>query len=288
MIDQQLFPPERQETWGWPAAVNFILGGAGTGLYLLILLTGIMTEGMAAFSKTVHLDLLAVILICIGFLALTIESGRPGRSCYLLRHLRRSWISRETLAFVVFFLAVVLNRFFPHMAIGVMASATAFALMICQGYIVYQSRAVTAWNVSIVPLLFISSGFASGYGIVLLVTALKELLLDRVNILTGLICLVLNLSVWIIYLGWSSENAFQSSTKQLRRASALVVTVVIGHLLPIFLLLLLLTDQVSKGGVNQSNIIVTATGLAIVAGVVNQKVGIIMKAGYTRGIEIKI
>ena len=286
LTDVQLISPARQNHWGWPAVANFFLGGAGTGFYLLSILATILTGGASAVSKPIVFGLLAPLLIGIGFLVLTIEAGRPLRGRYLFRQVWHAWISRETLACAIFVPAVILDQLFPHLIFRLVAVVAALGLMISQGFIVYCARAVTAWNVPIMPLLFLSSGFASGGGLVLLVAAFGWLPFGQGLAVVALICVVLSLVVWVLYLRWSRSVAFQLATKDLRRPIALIVSVGLGHIVP--LLLLLIVIGVSAGREFQvPHIVGGLSGLAMIVGGLSQKAGIIMDAGYTREITLR-
>jgi hypothetical protein len=59
----------------------------------------------------------------------------------------------------------------------------------------------------------------------------------------------------------------------------------IGHLLPVFLLLVFAGGDVGPEGEFQ-RIVATLAGLALVIGGVSQKTGIILEAGYLRGIVL--
>jgi DMSO reductase anchor subunit len=285
VTQQQIIAPSQEKTWGWSKVLHFILGGAGAGFYLLSLSTAILQEGVAALHKPVPFAVLAPLLIGLGFFVLVIQADRPIRARYLLRNVRHSWISRETMAWVVFVTSLILDRLFPHLLLRILTLASALGLMIGQGFIVYQARAVRAWNVRIMPLFFLSSGLTSGYGVFMLVFASHRLSLGYDRAVLGVICVVSNLAVWILYLRWSPVSTFKSATKNLRRPIKLVVTVGLGHAVPLLILLLFITGQDAKTGGELPHIVTALIGSAMVTGVFYQKSGVIIEAGYTRGIS---
>lgn len=281
----ELIPPTKQQVWKWPAVVNFTLGGMGTGFYLLGLLLGVQSGGVVQVAL---FKLLGPLLASLGFLALTTEAGRPMRGYNLFRHLRRSWMSRETLAATIFIPAAAADWLFPHPLLRALAAAGALALMISQGFIVYRARGVTAWNVSLMPPLFITSGFTTGSGLMLVLT------LGRLHgspggvslPLLSLAAVILNLAVWLLYVRTPDET-FQRATGALRRQNALVLTVGLGHLLPALLLLIALPTSTAGATPLQSGAAVLA-GLAILVGGASQKAGIILEAGYLRPIVLNM
>lgn len=281
----ELIRPMKQTVWKWPAVVNFSLGGLGTGFYLLGLLVG-PPEG-ASFLQLALFKLLGPLLAGLGFVALTTEAGRPMRGYNLFRHLRRSWMSRETLAAAIFIPVAGLEWLLPHPALRALAGAAAVGLMISQGFIVYRARGVTAWNVPLMPLLFVTSGFATGAGLML---AIAPFLGGRFQqsaggtiVLAGLVAVLFNLVVWILYLR-GPNSAFQRAIEGLRRSNALALSVGLGHLLPA---LLLVSAVLSGGGANQLALLAGGVaGLTMIAGGVTQKAGIILGAGYLRAIVL--
>ena len=284
--NMELIQPMKQKVWGWPAVINFIFGGVAAGFYLLCLLMASLKNNIPGESQLDALKLLAPILTVMGFLALTAEAGRPLRGLYLFRNLHSSWMSRETLAGTLFVLTAAADCFFPHMILRVLAAVSALGLIISQGFIVYCARAVIAWNVPIMPLVFVTSGFALGEGLVLVLASMGKLSLGFGPIVIGLFCVALDLVVWLIYLYWSNDAAFRKATKILRHPIALTLTVGIGHLFPVLLLLLF----VAVPGINTEgkfwNRIAALAGLFIVVGGVSQKFGIILWADYLRGIVL--
>ena len=277
----RLIRARRQTAWRWPAVVNFTLGGMAAGFYVLSSLVAVLQDvGMHAESQPMWFRLLAPVLTGLAFLSLTIEAGQPLRGRYLLCHLRRSWMSRETLAGAVFILAAALDWLFPYPALRILAVAAAIGLMISHGFIVYRSRGMTAWNVPIVPLLFVTSAFAMGSGLLLLLGR-GWLAQGYGSLIVGLICVVLDLGVWLLYLRWSGDAAFREATKPLRHPISQIVVVGIGHLLPILLLLAALGYSART---RLGYIVAAVAGLAMVVGGMGQRAGMVLRAGYLREI----
>ncbi len=287
MIKIELASFWRRGIWRWPGVVNFILGGAGTGFYLLSYLSEILQDGMFAMTKPVLYGLLGPVLVSVGFLALATEAVRPLRSRYLFRHVTKAWMSRETLFGAIFVSATVLDWFFPAPILRVLAIPAALAMMISQGFIVYRIRAIPTWNMPIIPFLFLSSGFTSGYGLLLLMFALNKLPILNGHEMVGLVCVGANMGAWLIYLLWCRSIDFRKATKELRSPNELIVTVGIGHVVPLLLLLLLLLLGLNSNiGAGILNIIAAVSGLAMLTGVVEQKAGIILKASYSKEITL--
>jgi DMSO reductase anchor subunit len=278
--DQEVISPTKQSEWAWPAVANFILGGAGSGFYLLSVATRVLESGRTPMVPSVTFGLLAPALVGFGFLFLAIEAGRPFRGCYLFGSLKSAWISREALAFTIFVPAVVLDHFFPHSVFKMFATLSALIFMITQGFIVYSARAIPAWNVFIMPLFFFSSGLATGSGLALFLAATGGMTLEGGLVMLSLISIMLNLSVWLFYLHWSSARDFRSATKPLSHPLMVLVTIALGHMLPILLLLLLKYQALTGMRIIFPCILMAISGLSVLIGVSAQKIGVILFSGY--------
>jgi hypothetical protein len=114
----------------------------------------------------------------------------------------------------------------------------------------------------------------------------EKLSLAATPIKIALICALLNLSVWLLYLYRSNDSAFLEATKPMRRSSALVRILVMGHLFPMMLLLSFLLGVGGNGGSGFQHIAIDLSGLALIAGGVSQMFSLIMRVGYDRGIKI--
>jgi phenylacetyl-CoA:acceptor oxidoreductase subunit 2 len=286
MIPFQLKKPKKQKTWDWLAAANFIIGGTGVGFYLVSFFKALVKVGSASFFESLPFGLISPLLISIGFLFLGVEAGRPLKGCFAFRHPRHSWISRETIAFCIFIPLALLDLLMPHPSIRLLAVIAALGLLISQGFIVYRARAVTAWNVPIIPIFFITSSLASGYGLLLLLMALGGLYPDQRMTIIGFIFAGLNLVIWFVYLFGSRSTPFFSATQMLRRSHSLILTVGLGHIIPLLLLSLLLIPQ--RFMVEPLLCFFAAiSGALLFIGGAGQKAGIILSTGYFREMKLR-
>lgn len=291
----ELIKPQKQKVWKWPAVVNFTCGGIGTGFFLLGLLVPLPHNGewfaLALQSNGAWLSLaliaavfklLGPVLVAIGFAVLTTEAGRPQRGINLFRHLRRSWMSRETLAFAIFAPFAALDWIAPEPILRALAALGALGLMISQGFIVYRARGVTAWNVSLMPIFFVTSGFATASGLLFIVMVqfgMLTLPVTQTWIVIALVAWVANALVWLVYLSRSNKT-FRDATLDLRGVNYYLAIVGLGHALPALLALGVL------GGFAASSLVFAVVGLLAVFGGALQKWGIVIDAGYLRPIAL--
>jgi DMSO reductase anchor subunit len=275
--------PVKQKVWGWPTIVNFFLGGMGASYYLLNILISLLHGGMDRVSHPAVFKLLAPALVGSGFLSLTVKAGRPLRGLQLFLNIRSSWISREVLAGSIFITASVLDWFFSRPILSMLSISAAMALLVSQSFIIYRARAITAWNVPLMVFLNLTSGLATGCGLVLLMTVFNNFELKHTTLRIILSFLVLDTLIWLLYLFSSRDVAFRRATELLRRPILMVTVVVLGRLFPlmVMLLLLLLSDAVLVS--TSLPVLQALVGLAVLAGGASQKYGIILVAGYSRG-----
>jgi formate-dependent nitrite reductase membrane component NrfD len=153
---------------------------------------------------------------------------------------------------------------------------------------VYYAHAIAAWNVPIIPLAFLSSGLVAGYGFFLILIASKALDSKQTIFVLGFIFLMFNLIIWLTYL-WKSPTAdFSTATKALRRVFFLTLMIGVSHIIPLLLLLFLLMQNQKMGAQPvYESLIMALSGVLLLIGNIGQKAGIIVAAGYFRGIELR-
>ncbi|MDQ7029704.1 MAG: DmsC/YnfH family molybdoenzyme membrane anchor subunit [Ardenticatenia bacterium] len=272
----ELIPPKKQTVWRWPAVVNFSLGGMGAGLYLWGLLwSWFQGELPTPFVFKVG----GPLLVALGLLSLTHEAGRPLRGYNLWRHVRRSWMSREAVAAGVFIPLAVLDWLLPTPLLQGVAGLAALFFMAAQGFIPYRGRAVTAWHVSHVPVLFVTSGPMTGFGLVAVLAAAGGFGVPVWLWWTGVFFVLANLGVWLHYLQRPDEE-FQRAVTALRRPAAMLWVVGVGHLLPF--VLLAVGGGAGAGG--PGRLMALLAGAALLVGGTLQKAYLILEAGYLRAI----
>jgi DMSO reductase anchor subunit len=273
-----MIPARRQSLWGWPAVANFTLGGLGAGWYAMAVLAAGLdrTPGVIVASWT------APVLVLAGFTAVAAEAGRPLRGLRVPARVRTSWMSREVLIGGIFVLLVAADLVFPLRLYRASALLAAALLALAQGFMVRRGRGVTAWDVPIMPLLFLISAGLAGAGAVLLVEAGARRAVE-LPLLVGVLALIaLSFVAWARYLGWSSQESFVQAVAPLRQRQAALVVDGAGHGLPALLVVLALLVPAAAG---------PALGLAgalLMAGQAHAKAGLILDAGLLRPVTLRI
>jgi hypothetical protein len=184
-------------------------------------------------------------------------------------------------ATAVLFIIFVLAKFFvSNIFLELGAVLAALGLLLSQSLLVYKAGAVTAWNVPSVPLVFFTSSLITGTGLLLLILS-SSIASFHLQIL-GVACATISLLGWLFYLFSSKDSSFRAATRDLRTVRSWVVIAGIGHFFPILLFLFLMGQNPLQNPIGSSLLALAA--LTMMAGGVGQKVAIISKADYRKGI----
>jgi DMSO reductase anchor subunit len=224
----ELIPPGQQALWGWPAVVNFALGGLGAGLYV----AAVVGAGFGRSPAVTLASWLGPALVLAGFAAVAGEAGRPFRGPRVLARIRTSWMSRELVVGLAFVLLVAGDLLFPLRVYRILAVVAAVLLAMAQGFIVRRARGVTAWNVPLVPLVFLLSALISGTGGYLLIEAARGKVPTAAILGAVMALLVVGFVVWAQYLTSSREAAFERAIAPLSEGRAAMFIARGGYLLP--------------------------------------------------------
>jgi DMSO reductase anchor subunit len=282
----EIAKPARQITWGRQAVINFFLGGTGAGLFLFSNAIDFFSADPTAVSKKITFVLICPLLVVMGFAALATEVGRPLKAGYLLQKLKHVWLSRETFFALVFVGTTLLYGFLCWIGFRVIALTSATALLVCQGLILYQIRAIDSWNFLAIPPFFFSSGFCSGSGMFLLMESIHPNPPTENSLIIALIGITVNLTLWLVYISRFRVRNF-TETWSLSYAMVELVRHTSGHLLSLTFLVLCLVLR--RGAMDFIiDILEAITGLVIMGGIWRQEATIILKKSYKKGISISV
>ena len=274
--EYEVVKPRKQHVWEWPAVANFVFGGMGAGLYILGVIFGML--GVTIRSS---FEWLSPLIMVVGLSILAIEAGRPFRARFLYKHLQRSWMSREAVAAGLFVLFSLSGVAFSLDSLKIVALICALFFMISQGFILYRSVGIGAWNTKVVPFIFAATGFASGFG--LITFFIQDISNVALTLGTGLLLGTLSLILWLTYIFLPKED-FEPTAKALRRPKNLILSVGVGHILPLFLFVLGLVLPESN-----SSLMLMLTYLAavlLIIGMAMVKWQMIITGGYFRALKL--
>ena len=289
-------PPERQHTWHGLAVANFLCGPTGVGLYLVAVLTGWLSGPSAplldlanplaslagwspdAFAPRQWAGLLGPALVALGLLSVAAEAGRPFRGVNVFRNLRRSWMSRESgFAMLFMALAVLDTLLWESPPVQAVAALAGLGLVLAQGLILSKAKGVPAWSVPIMPLYFITSALAFGYGALLVLVSLHADLGLQVWTWAalGIALAAVDLLVWRRYLATPPRtDTFRHSVALLKQPPWRLGIEGVGHALPAGLLAAAaLLPAIALP-------LLAAAGLCLLAGGALARIALILKAAY--------
>jgi phenylacetyl-CoA:acceptor oxidoreductase subunit 2 len=225
--------PWLQTNWDWRAAGNFIFGGAGAGLFA--------AGAVAAGDSILVMPLLGgMALIALGLFLVWTELGRPMRFINVLLHPRRSWMSREAIAAIIFFLLALAGLYLASAPLIWAAAAMALVFLYCQARMLHGGKGIPAWRVEPSVPLMVLTGLVEGTGLYFLWQALsgEAQAATLIPLWVLALLLALRLMVWRSYYAALEQDAPSGTMRTLRSASPWFVW--LGHGLPLLLLALIL------------------------------------------------
>lgn len=265
--DARLSDPEnpvvgaRQRWWDIRAAMNFILGGLGSGLAVMAFFAyalldaseGIVLAGFASGATSMALGLAFVFF----------KIGRKARFLHVLRRPQTSWMSREVYVVATFYALTAADLLWPHPALHPLVAASAFAFLVCQARILFAGKGIPAWRSPFMPWLIVASGLLEGGSaqVLLMIVAGAPLPEWPAWALVGMALAVVNAVLWYSYIvtarGYGmpprARAALGTATPWIHLFAhavpgALCATVLILPLLPISVLLALAAESAILGG----------------------------------------
>jgi DMSO reductase anchor subunit len=284
-MEKVLLKSVQQKVWDWPAVIGLSLVGTGAGFYSFSFLALILSSDSSKQSQAIAFPLAVLLMIVLGFLAVATEAGSLLRSRYLLHRLRSSWMSVEVLTGIIFVVFVAIHIFLPNQVVMILAVVAALWLLLVQGLMVCGCRAVTAWNLPIIPILFFASGLCLGFGFWLVWTAAGKANFSLLILIVGLCFLVINSAMWANYLFRQRDYALRKATKPLRQSLTLTITLGLGSSLAALLVLFLILSIIFHLETIYLNRLSFFAGTAILAGGVYQRAAIVLKVNYLRALS---
>ena len=274
---------ERQTFWDFRAAMNFILGGMGSGLAFCASFW--YFEGSLATPLLRDLYVLAAIMMAIGLFCVFLEIGRKRRFLYVLLRPQSSWMTRETYFVVLFYPALITDLILPQLWLHSLVGVAGLGFLVCQARIMYAGKGIPAWRAPLIPWLIIFTGLLEGSGLLLLGQLLRADLHPGstlgLTVVTGLLALVTG-CMWGAYCITARSNGLSPAARQeLQRVCPFVT--IIGHLIPaIGLMTLAFTGNTAR----VSAVITICAGFGAVSGGALWKYIVTTRAAYQQGFDM--
>lgn len=228
---------------------------------------------------------LSILIVSAGLVSVALEAGRPWRARFILSQISSSWMSREALLAAVFMLLCILQWLWPNAALQALCAACAAGFMVAQGFLLYASRGIPAWNSPVLPLFMVVSSFYAGCGLNM-VDHLAAGVVSPNVFLAALITGIGHWSIWHTYrrsLGWDQVRV--AGRFAARKPESLNETVLM-HLLPLGLIGLCVLMANFTVAEFLSSVLTVAAGVGMFLSGSFWKYRILSKMGIQREIGI--
>ena len=271
---------KRQTYWDWRAAMNFTLGGFGSGLAVVAYLLSLLQPAAWPGHVLLSVYIVAGAAMAIGLFFVFFEIGRKLRFLLVLRRPQSSWMTRETYAVAVFYLALVADIIRPSENLHTVVAFAALIFLYCQARILHAGMGVPAWRVAAMPRMLVETGLFEGLGLLFVVAAFNpEIAVGPIGAMLGVLLAGGNGWQWWRY----RKGAKAAGIPPLARAEFARITPwlhAFGHTLPAVLYAAALTVPHAPAG------LLAVAGLASLAGGALWKYTVIVPASYQQGFAL--
>lgn len=221
--------PWLQQHWDWRAAMNFILGGTGTGMM-------VAAAGSALFGTPIWpFALLALIFVAGGLSMVWTELGRPWRALNVVLHPQTSWMTREALLAPPLFICGLAAAYYNSPLFGLLAAVFALGFLFCQARMLHGGKGIPIWRENLSIPLLMSTGLVEGAGLMTLASAYLYPYATPVVVNVMLLLVIVRSSLWRSYRKKLSRNAPAKANAVLKRAH--MPLTLIGAILPFALVI---------------------------------------------------
>ena len=277
---------KRQTFWDWRAAMNWCLGGLGSGLAASAWVAYVI--GQISMQEIHQLQLIAGVMMLAGLFFVWLKIGRRWRAWRALWRPQTSWMTRELYAAGVFLVSVMATTQVSQPVVGLyhLAGLAAACFLLCQARILHSAKGIPAWRTLRVPWLIVASGLLEGVGLTLLLVSTNmisnggSVYLDPSRLAGVMVALaLLNMLLWIGY-RYGADRAARPPLANRIVDNMSWPLLMVGHLAPVLLALAAWLD-----GANSAALLSIAGFLAIAGGTF-WKCGLILKASYQHGFSL--
>jgi phenylacetyl-CoA:acceptor oxidoreductase subunit 2 len=220
--------PWHQTNWDIRAALNFILGGTGAGLLLIVAISGV-TGGTLRAEIVLGMGLIGAGLISVWF-----EIGRPLRAIHVGFNPFTSWMTRESFAAGAVFVLGLSAAWLANLALAQAAALAALVFAYCQGRMLQGAKGIPAWRVPALAWLIFTTALAEGAGLFVVLATLFDTPARSVLAYFSLALVARGLA-WSIYRGSVAKSAARPALAALDRAGKMLIQ--FGTIAPLALML---------------------------------------------------
>ena len=263
--------PWHQGNWDFRAALNFIFGGAGSGLLVLAAFSGLTGDALRAEI------LLGLGLIGAGLGSVWFEIGRPLRAINVGFNPFTSWMTRESFVAGLVFALGLAAAWLGSAALAQAAALAALAFAYCQGRILQAAKGIPAWRQPALTWLIFTTALAEGAGLFVALAALLDTPAKGAMGYFSLALIARGLA-WSTYRGSVAKSVTRQALAALDRAGKILTQA--GTIAPLALLLLaMFAPEIAQGAL-------LLAGLAALAAGWQFKFALITRAAYNQGFAL--
>jgi len=263
--------PWHQTNWDFRAAFNFILGGTGAGLLVIVAFSGLAGDALRAEI------VLGMGLIGIGLISVWFEIGRPLRAINVGFNPFTSWMTRESFAAGAVFALGLSAAWLGSQALAQAAALAALVFAYCQGRMLQGAKGIPAWRVPALAWLIFTTALAEGAGLFVVLATLFDTPAKGVLGYFSLALVARGLA-WSIYRGSVAKSAARPALVALDRAGKILIQ--FGTIAPLALLLLgLFAADIARIALLLAGVGALATGWQF-------KFVLITRAAYNQGFAL--
>jgi len=271
-----------QTFWDYRGAMNFMLGGVGSGLALLVIAA--YFGGVVEERALLGLLVVAGAIMGVGLLFVFAKIGRKERFLNALLRPQTSWMSREIYVVGAFYLVLLIDLLRPSLALHGLVALLALAFLVCQARILFAAKGIPAWRVSTTPWMLTVTGLYEGTGALLI--ALAFLSPDGAASVyftpVGAMLALVSAAFWQDYRRTAKARGISPlARREIENISGTLE--VLGHFGPLALMLI----ATALGG-KTAAIAGAVGGLAAIAGGLFWKFEVICRAAHHQGYAVPI
>jgi phenylacetyl-CoA:acceptor oxidoreductase subunit 1 len=222
--------PALQQHWNWKAAMNFLCGGAGSGLFIATAIAGLFVPALLPAGWA------ALALIAVGLATLLLKIGRPLRALYVLRQPQRSWMTREAWIAGELFPVAAFGLWSGNMAALIVGALLALAFLFSQAMILHEAKGIPVWRHDRIVPLIVATGLAEGSGLLLVAAGLVGVSMPGIAACAAVLAAIRALT-WHLYChALHRDGAPARSLEILQRTAPMIM--IGGAVIPIALVVL--------------------------------------------------
>jgi phenylacetyl-CoA:acceptor oxidoreductase subunit 1 len=224
-----------QTFWDFRAAMNFIMGGMGSGFLAVASLLTLL--GIVPLTALSVIAPIGGISIAVGLFFVFLEIGRKLRSLNVILRPGTSWMTREVYAVAVLYPALAWLWWMPNMTATAIVGLAAAAFLFCQAHILYAGKGIPAWRAPLIPWMICATGVSEGSGLALLALSAAGVQGSAVAIVAGIAAMTIG-GLWLAYVRSAKGNRIPPLARDVLDAltpvyvagqSAALIGLVLGH-----------------------------------------------------------